>query len=260
MKVVILAGGLGTRISEESHLIPKPMITIGLKPILWHIMKYYSSFGYNEFIILAGYKQNIIKEYFANYYINNSDIKFNLKSGKITEQSFKNEENWVVTILDSGIDSMTGGRLLSLSDYINEDNFLLTYGDGVSNVNLAELIQLHLFSNAMITITAIKPGGRFGALNIEKDSMISQFREKSIDDVSWINGGYMVVNRSVLDLIENSKTVLEVDIFKEVVKLNKLFAYRHTGYWQCMDTMRDRNLLETAIQEKNAPWIVWKNE
>lgn len=257
MKVVILAGGLGTRISEESHLVPKPMITIGQKPILWHIMKYYSYFGFNEFIILAGYKQNIIKGYFENYHINNNDVTFDLISGKRKLETSKNEENWVVTIVDSGIDTMTGGRLLFLNELINEDNFLLTYGDGVSNVDLTKLIQLHESTESMITLTAIKPSGRFGTLSIGMNSEILEFREKSVEDVSWINGGFMVVKKEVLNLIKNRQEILEKDTLHKVLSLNKLTAYKHNGYWQCMDTLRDKEILEQAIKDNNAPWMVW---
>lgn len=257
MKVVILAGGLGTRISEESHLIPKPMIAIGQKPILWHIMKYYSHFGYNEFIILAGYKQNVIKEYFENYHINNNDISFDIKTGSKQLISNKNEENWNVTIVDSGIDTMTGGRLLSLGNLIKDEHFLLTYGDGVSDVNIYKLIQLHKSSKALVTLTAIKPTGRYGALNIGKNNKILDFREKSLEDVSWINGGFMVIDKQILNLISDKYDVLEKDILKKVLSLNKLVAYRHHGYWQCMDTLRDKEILELAISQNKAPWMVW---
>jgi glucose-1-phosphate cytidylyltransferase len=257
MKVVILAGGLGTRISEESHLIPKPMITIGQKPILWHIMKYYASFGYNEFIILAGYKQNIIKEYFENYHINNNDVTFDLNLGTKRLETRKNEENWIVTIADSGMDTMTGGRLLSLINFIKEDSFLLTYGDGVSDVDLTKLVHLHNSSAALITLTAVKPSGRFGTINVDNSNKITDFREKSVEDVAWINGGFMVVNKEVLNLIRDKQEVLEKHTLQKVLTLNKLVAYKHTGYWQCMDTLRDRETLELAISQNQAPWMVW---
>lgn len=257
MKVVILAGGLGTRISEESHLIPKPMITIGQKPIIWHIMKYYSSYGFNEFIILAGYKQNVIKEYFENYHLNNNDVTFNIKTGSKKVELNKNEENWIVTIVDSGIDTMTGGRLLYLSKLIKEKHFLLTYGDGVSDIDLSKLIHHHFSSKALITLTAIKPSGRFGTLNIGNGLNVIDFREKSIEDVSWINGGFMVIDKKVLSFVKSKQDVLEKDILNKVLSLKKLYAYKHYGYWQCMDTLRDRETLESAINENNAPWMVW---
>jgi len=257
MKVVILAGGFGTRISEESHLIPKPMIRIDDKPILWHIMKYFSVYGFNEFIILAGYKQNVIKEYFDNYHINNNDVKFDLKTGTKVVESKKNNEEWVVTIVDSGINTMTGGRLLSLLNLFEDKDFLLTYGDGVSDVDLNKLIEFHNLNSALVTITAVKPGGRFGSLNIDKNQQITDFREKNPEDMSWINGGFMVVNRDILKLIQNRNEVLEKDTLNKVISLRGLYAFKHYGYWQCMDTIRDRELLEMAIKEKNAPWMIW---
>lgn len=257
MKVVILAGGLGTRISEESHLIPKPMITIGQKPILWHIMKYYSSYGFNEFIILAGYKQHVLKEYFENYHINHNDVTFNLRTGSKKLESSKNEEDWIVTIIDSGIDTMTGGRLLSLKNHIKDEDFLLTYGDGVSDVELTKLIQLHQSSDALITLTAVRPGGRFGTLSISENQLITDFREKHDEDVSWINGGFMVVSKDVLDLLEDEQEILEKTTLNKVLNLGKLVAYKHKGYWQCMDTLRDREKLEDAIENNHAPWMVW---
>lgn len=257
MKVVILAGGLGTRISEESHLIPKPMITIGQKPILWHIMKYYAHYGFKEFIILAGYKQEVIKQYFYNYNINTNDVTFYLKNGSSEIETNKRHEDWIVTIVDSGINTMTGGRLKYLDNLITESSFLLTYGDGLSNVNLNKLITLHNSTKSLITLTTIKPTGRFGTLNIGKNSEVIDFREKSTKDVSWINGGFMVVESKVLSLIESNNDVLEIDILNKVLSLNKLAAYKHNGYWQCMDTLRDRETLELAISKDQAPWMVW---
>ena len=260
MKVVILAGGFGTRISEESHLVPKPMITIGNKPILWHIMKYFSTYGFNDFVILAGYKQNVIKEYFANYSINNNDVTYNLTSGKQLIHRKSINEDWTVTIVDSGLDTMTAGRLLSLKDIIRDESFFLTYGDGLSNVNLNNLLALHNRNNALVTLTAIKPSARFGVLSISEDDMVESFREKAIDDVSWINGGFMVVNKEVLSMVQDKKEIFETQTILKVIRLNALYAYKHHDYWRCMDTLRDRESLEAEILGGNAPWMVWDDE
>ena len=255
MKVVILAGGFGTRISEESHLVPKPMITIGDKPILWHIMKYYSSFGYNDFIILAGYRQYVIKEYFNNYFLHNSDVTFDYSNeNKLVIHNHTNEK-WKVTILDTGLNTMTGGRLLRAKDYI-PDQFFLTYGDGVSDVNLNTLLEQHNKKQSLLTLTAIKPMGRFGALEI-KEKLITSFREKSSSDESWINGGFMVVNKALLDYIKGDSDILEQHVFDRLVEKHKISAYKHEGFWQCMDTLRDREKLEELIREANAPWEIW---
>jgi glucose-1-phosphate cytidylyltransferase len=232
MKVVILAGGLGTRISEESHLVPKPMIKIGGKPILWHIMQYYASYGHKDFIILAGYKQEVIKDYFNNYYLHNSDTTFNLKdhSRKLVKSY---SDDWVVTVLDTGLHTNTGGRLLLAKDYlVNEDNFLLTYGDGLSDVDLDELIDAHKNSPAELTLTAIKPKGRFGILEIQKYNRVNSFKEKSNNDSNWINGGFMILSSSIYNYINNSSDVLEIDVLPNVAKNNTLFSFKHYGFWQ----------------------------
>jgi glucose-1-phosphate cytidylyltransferase len=255
MKVVILAGGFGTRISEESHLLPKPMITIGDKPILWHIMKYYSSFGFNEFIILAGYRQYVIKEYFNNYFLHNSDVTFDYSiENKLIIHDHKNEK-WKVTILDTGLNTMTGGRVLRARDYL-PDKFFLTYGDGVSNVDLNKLLKQHNEDNSLLTLTAIKPMGRFGALEIKKQ-LISSFREKSSNDESWINGGFMVVEKRLLEFIKGDNDILEQDVFNRLIEIQQMAAYKHDGFWQCMDTLRDREKLEDLLKENNAPWEIW---
>ena len=255
MKVVILAGGFGTRISEESHLLPKPMITIGDKPILWHIMKYYSSFGFNDFIILAGYRQYVIKEYFNNYFLHNSDVTFDYSiENKLIVHDHKNEK-WKVTILDTGLNTMTGGRILRARDYL-PDKFFLTYGDGVSNVDLNKLLKQHNEDKALLTLTAIKPMGRFGALEIKKQ-LITSFREKSSNDESWINGGFMVVEKRLLEFIKGDNDILEQDVFNRLIENQQMAAYKHDGFWQCMDTLRDREKLEDLLKEDNAPWEIW---
>lgn len=258
MKVVILAGGFGTRISEESHLIPKPMIEIGDKPILWHIMKYYSSFGFNEFIICAGYKQYVIKEYFSDYYLHNSDITFDF-SGKKEDLIIHNNhaEPWKVTIVDTGLNTMTGGRIKRVQDYIGNESFLLTYGDGVSNVNLNDLVKTHKNSDNIVTITAIQPGGRFGVLDIDKQK-ITKFQEKMKEDGGWINGGFMIIEPEIFNYIEGDLTVFEKEPLASLASQNKLGAYQHYDFWQCMDTMRDKLLLEDLLASNEAPWKVWE--
>lgn len=258
MKVVILAGGFGTRISEESHLIPKPMIEIGDKPILWHIMKYYSSFGFNEFIICAGYKQYVIKEYFSDYYLHNSDITFDFSGNKEDLIIHNNHaEPWKVTIVDTGLNTMTGGRIKRVQDYIGNESFLLTYGDGVSNVNLDELVNTHKNSDNIVTITAIQPGGRFGVLDINKQK-ITKFQEKIKEDGGWINGGFMIVEPEIFNYIDGDQTVFEKEALASLASQNKLGAYQHYDFWQCMDTMRDKLLLEDLLASNKAPWKVWE--
>ena len=255
MKVVILAGGLGTRISEESHLVPKPMIKIGGKPILWHIMQYYASYGHKEFIILAGYKQEVIKDYFNNYYLHNSDTTFYLKDqSKKLVKSYS--DDWIVTVLDTGLHTNTAGRLLLAKEHlINDELFLLTYGDGLSDVNLDELVATHKSSLADVTLTAIRPIGRFGLLDIDSDDQVQSFKEKSDNDLNWINGGFMVINRDVLHHISSPDDVLETDILTELAKNGKLYSYKHYGFWQSMDTLRDKEYLEKLFLEKQIPWI-----
>lgn len=258
MKVVILAGGYGTRISEESHLKPKPMIEIGNNPILWHIMKLYSYYGFNDFIICCGYKGYLIKEYFANYYLHRSDITFDFsKDNQITVHS-NVVEPWKVTLVDTGLDTMTGGRLKRVKEYIGDETFMLTYGDGVSNINISELIENHKNSEKSATITAVQPDGRFGVLNIDKtDSSIMSFKEKDKSDSGWINGGYMVLEPEIFEYIEGDSTILENYPLETMAKNNMLNAYKHTGFWQCMDTQRDKHLLENMWKNDNAKWKVW---
>lgn len=258
MKVVILAGGFGTRISEESHLVPKPMIEIGEKPILWHIMKYYSSFGFNEFIILAGYKQYVIKEFFSDYYLHMSDITFDFTQGVDSMEIHLNQsEPWKVTIVDTGLNTMTGGRLKRIENYIGDDSFFLTYGDGVSNVDLNDLLKFHENSGGIATLTAIQPGGRFGLLEIKDDDFVQSFKEKTIEEGGWVNGGFMVLNKEIFQYLEDDTTVLEKEPLMRLATLGKLKAFKHFGFWQCMDTLRDKENLEKYWKEGKAPWKIW---
>ncbi len=256
MYVVILAGGFGTRIAEESMFKPKPLIEIGGMPIIWHIMKYYSSFGFNDFIICAGYKQNCIKEYFANYFLNNSDITFNMKDNSMVVHK-STSEPWTVTVVDTGLNTMTGGRIKRIKDYLGNEPFMLTYGDGVSDVDLNKLLEFHKSSGKLVTLTAVMPGGRFGALNIDDDGTIKSFKEKNKEDGGWINGGYMIMEPSALDYIDGDHQMLEQEPFAKIVNDGQLSAYRHDGFWQCMDAMKDRTYLENLISTGKAPWIKW---
>lgn len=258
MKVVILAGGYGTRISEESHLKPKPMVEIGEMPILWHIMKSYSHYGYNDFIICCGYKGYAIKEYFADYYLHRSDITFDFSESNSMKVHCNVAEPWRVTLVDTGLGTMTGGRVKRVQKYIGNERFMLTYGDGVCDVNIRELEQFHCKHGKSATITAIKPDGRFGVLDIVDDGLISQFKEKNTDDVGWINGGFMVFEPSVFELINSDQTILEKDPLEKLAKKNELVAYKHYGFWQCMDTLRDKLLLDELLRTDKAPWKVWE--
>ncbi len=255
MKAVILAGGFGTRISEESHLKPKPMIEIGDKPILWHIMKMYSRYGINDFVICAGYKQHVIKEYFANYGLYNSDITFDFRNGT-TEIRSDSSESWTVTIVDTGLNTMTGGRIKRIQKYIGDETFCLTYGDGVSDVPLDRVIKFHQDKGKAATITAVRPEGRFGMMEMSGDDVMS-FREKSRDDVGWINGGFMVLDPAVFDYIDGDPTVFEQEPLMNLTRDGQLNAYRHDGFWQCMDTMRDKEKLQKMWDSGKAPWKTW---
>lgn len=257
MKVVILAGGYGTRISEESHLKPKPMIEIGDKPILWHIMKHYSKYGFNEFVICLGYKGYVIKEYFANYYLHQGDVTFDFSSGNHLTHINNSSEPWKITLVDTGLNTMTGGRLKRVKEYLGNEPFMLTYGDGVSDVNLNELIEFHKSKKSMVTLTTIQPAGRFGVVDTDIDLRVQSFRQKSQEDSGWINGGYMVIEPEFIDLIEGDQTVLEKEPFDAVVEKGKLFTYRHQAFWQCMDTMRDKNYLDELWAKDSAPWKIW---
>jgi len=257
MKVVIFAGGLGTRIAEESVYKPKPMIELGGKPILWHIMKYYSSFGFNDFIILCGYKQEIIKQYFQNYFLNNSNVTFDYaKNGKCTIHD-SNCEHWNVTVLDTGLNTMTGGRLKRAKDYIGNERFMLTYGDGVSDVNINELIKAHEKSKAMVTLTACHPEPRFGELEIDSNNIIKTFKEKPKQTNSWVNAGFFVCEPKVFDYISGDSMPWEDEPLKTIAAEGKLGAYKHEGFWKPMDTLKDKTSLEKILKEGKAPWIVW---
>lgn len=256
MKVVILAGGLGTRISEESHLMPKPMIEIGGKPILWHIMKYYSSFGYNDFIICLGYKAYVIKEFFADYFLHTSDITFDLANNKMTVHN-NYSEPWKVTLVDTGLNTMTGGRIKRIQAFVSNEPFMLTYGDGIGNIDISLLVNFHKSHGKIATMTAIQPEGRFGVLDIESNN-IHSFREKNKEDSGWINGGFMILNSGIFDVLKNDSTVFEEEPLEIMAKRGELMAYKHNDFWQCMDTQRDKYKLEELWNEGKAPWKVWK--
>jgi len=257
MKVVILAGGLGTRISEESHLTPKPMIEIGEKPILWHIMKSYSFFGFNEFIICCGYKAYLIKEYFADYFLHNCDIVFNFSNGKNTMEVHSNyTDPWEVALVDTGLNTMTGGRLKRIHPYIGNNAFMLTYGDGVSDVNIIELVRFHESHGKKATITTVRPEGRFGVLDMDGNK-IEAFREKVSEDTGWINAGFMVFEPEVFNYISGDDTILEHKPMEELASIGQLMAYKHDGFWQCMDTQRDKRKLEEIWATGKAPWKKW---
>lgn len=260
MQVVILAGGLGTRISEESHLRPKPMIEIGDMPILWHIMKTYSYYGFNDFIICCGYKGYMIKEYFADYYLHRSDVTFDFTQDNKMIIHSNVAEPWKVTVVDTGLNTMTGGRVKRIEKYITTDNFMLTYGDGVSDVNIKKLVAYHQQHEKLATITAIQPGGRYGVLDIDETNNIDEFKEKAIEDGGWINGGFMVLNRAIFKLISDDNTILERYPLEQLAKQKQLVAYKHQGFWQCMDTLRDKVLLEDLNNSGRAPWRVWDDK
>lgn len=257
MKVVILAGGLGTRLSEETNLKPKPMIEIGQKPILWHIMKLYSSYGINDFIICCGYKGYVIKEYFANYFLHMSDVTFNMVENKMEVHS-NNAEPWKVTLIDTGELTMTGGRLKRVKEYIKDDeSFCFTYGDGLCDLNITDLIAFHKAEGRLATLTATRPPGRYGALKIVDDSRVERFQEKPDGDGSWINGGFFVLSPRVLDLIGDDNTSWESEPLNKLASTNQLSAYKHAGFWQAMDTLREKNLLENLWLSGKAPWKKW---
>lgn len=256
MKVVLLAGGFGTRISEEAQFKPKPMIEIGGMPILWHIMKEYSHFGFHEFIICAGYKQEIIKEWFANYFIHHSDITFDFTKGNKMIVHNEHSESWKVTVVDTGLNTLTGGRLKRIKDYINNDTFLMTYGDGVCNVDIYQLIKQHQKEKKLATLTAVLPEGRFGVMDIE-GNQIKSFREKNKMDMGWINGGYMVLEPEVINYISGDSTMFEREPLERLALDGQLMCYKHHGFWQCMDTLRDKQKLEELWASGGAPWKVW---
>lgn len=260
MKTVILAGGYGTRISEESHLRPKPMVEIGGKPILWHIMKQYSSYGFNEFVICCGYMQHVIKNYFANYFLYNSDVTFDFTGGENSLMIHRDKtELWKVSLIDTGLDTMTGGRIKRVADYIGDEPFFLTYGDGVSDINISELYEWHKAHGGLLTMSSVHPNSRFGNLEIDDDGKVSSFREKRPEDSGWINAGFMVCERGVLDYIEGDETVFEREPIERIAADGKLRSFRHEGFWQCMDTLREKEKLEEMWSSGKAPWKVWES-
>lgn len=257
MKAVILAGGHGTRLSEETDLKPKPLIEIGGKPILWHIMKIYAHHGVNEFIICCGYKGYLLKEYFSNYFLHQSDITFHLKENNI-KIHHNNAESWKVTLIDTGEHTMTGGRLKRVGNYLNgQDSFCFTYGDGVGNIDITSLIKFHQSHGKQATITATRPPGRYGAIKFGPEEIVERFQEKPDGDGSWINGGFFVLNPSVIDLIKDDWTIWEEGPLISLAKNKQLFAFKHNGFWQPMDTLREKKLLNSLWDNGNAPWKMW---
>lgn len=258
MKVVLLAGGFGTRISEESQFKPKPMVEIGGMPILWHIMKIYSAYGLDEFVICAGYKQEVIKEWFADYYLHNTDVTFNLRDNSM-EIHTNYSEPWKVTVVDTGLNTNTGGRVKRIAPYIGDSPFLLTYGDGVSDINITKLLEFHMQHGKMVTMSAYNGGQRFGILDIDAVGRINEFREKTKGDGNMINIGFMVCQPEFLNYIEDDNTVLEKSPLETVAKIGQLMAYKHEGFWQCMDTIREKQQLENYWESGRAPWKVWSD-
>ena len=253
MKVVILAGGKGTRLSEETSVIPKPMVSIGQKPMLVHIMEHYSYYGYNDFVIALGYKDQIIKDYFMNFTNLNSDIEINLKNNNIKILNRK-KYNWKIKLINTGLESNTGGRLLYLKNILKEDNFMLTYGDGLSNVNIKKLLEFHINHKKIATVTAVRPEARFGNIKISKNNLVESFIEKPRTDIGLINGGFFVFTRKIFDYIKDNKTILEKFPLETLSKEKNLKAYHHKGFWQCMDNIRDKNYLESLINLNPIPW------
>lgn len=258
MKVVILAGGRGTRIAEETETIPKPMVEIGGKPILWHIMKIYSSYGFNEFIICLGYKGYVIKEYFSHYFLHMSDVTIDLTNNKLDIHSTASEP-WKVTLVDTGLETMTGARIKKIQKYVNDETFMLTYGDGFADINIDNLLSEHRKNNKLATLTAIQTAGKFGILNIGKNNAVSSFLEKPKGESSWINGGFFVLEPKVFEYIKNGDSAIwESDSLVGLAQDSKLFAYKHTGFWRCLDTLRDKVELEKLWNTNQALWKVWR--
>lgn len=256
MKVVILAGGFGTRLSEETDIKPKPMVEIGGRPILWHLMKSYSAYGFNEFIILLGYKGYVIKEFFSNYFLHQSNVTFDLANNSMKVHQNKSE-SWKVTLLDTGLNTMTGGRIKQVASYIGSENFLLTYGDGLSDVNILDLIRYHDAHGKNITMTAVQPLGRYGAIEVEDNGSICSFKEKPKGDGSWINGGFFVCSPKIFNYIDTNSTVFEQEPLMKLAKENELMAYKHYGFWGSMDTLRDKVNLTNLWDSGQAPWKIW---
>ncbi len=256
MKVVILAGGMGTRLAEETEVKPKPMVEIGGRPILWHIMNIYSAFGFNEFIVALGYKGEVIKSYFLNYYYLRNSISINLANGHIDVQDGE-RENWIVHLIDTGLNTETGGRIKRLASWLKDGTFMMTYGDGVADVNIQELVTFHRRHGKLATVTAVRPPARFGGITFEGDQ-VARFEEKPQIGEGWINGGFFVLEPEVLDYIEGDATVFEREPLERLAEERQLVAYRHYGFWQCMDTLRDVRLLNHLWQRGSAPWKVWE--
>ena len=256
MKVVILAGGYGTRLSEETHLKPKPMVEIGGMPILWHIIKMYSTFGIKEFVICCGYKGYMIKEYFSNYFLHMSNVTFDMSDNKMLIHK-KNVEDWKITLVDTGQNTMTGGRLKRVEEFINNETFGFTYGDGLSDVNIDSLIKSHKASNKLATITAVQPKGRYGSLLIEGHNEVVGFQEKVAGDGGWVNGGFFILEPEVLNLIKDDQTTWEQEPLNELANKNQLNAFKHNGFWQPMDTLREKNQLQEMWDRNEAPWKLW---
>jgi glucose-1-phosphate cytidylyltransferase len=256
MKVCILAGGFGTRLSEETDLKPKPMVEIGQKPIIWHIMKIYSSYGFNEFVILLGYKGYVIKEYFSNYFLHQSDVTIDLNSNSF-EVHQNTSEPWKVTLIDTGYNTMTGGRIKRAKDFLGKEDFFLTYGDGLSDINIKDLLDFHRSHKKLLTLTTVQPAGRYGALSIDKNDSVTQFTEKPLGDGSWINGGFFVCNPKILEYIDGDDTVFEEFPLSKISQDGELMAYKHNGFWECMDTLRDKNHLAKLWDLDTAPWKRW---
>jgi glucose-1-phosphate cytidylyltransferase len=256
MKVLILAGGFGTRLSEETDLKPKPMVQIGDMPILWHIMKIYSQQGFNEFVILLGYKGYVIKEYFSNYFLHNNNVTIDLKNNNMDIHQNKTEP-WKITLLETGLNTMTGGRIKQAKDFINNETFLLTYGDGLCNLDINDSVDFHKKHGKIATLTSVQPAGRYGSLKIEEDNSISNFVEKPSDGGSWINGGFFVCEPSILDYIEDDTTVFEEGPLSKLANEGNLFTKKHHDFWCCMDTLRDKHYLNDLWLNDNAPWKTW---
>ena len=256
MKVVILAGGRGTRIQEETLIKPKPLIEIGSKPIIWHIMKTYSHYGFKEFVICCGYKGYLIKEYFANFSLHNSDVTIDIKKNEIKVHK-NNNEDWKITLIDTGDDSLTGGRILRIKDFVDEE-FLLTYGDGVADVNISKLIEHHKINKKIATMTVVQPQGRFGVVEFNtKNNLIENFSEKLKGDGAWINGGFFVLNKKIFDYLKDDFTIWEKEPLEKLSKENQLVAFKHDNFWYPMDTMRDKDYLENLWEKNEAPWKLW---
>jgi glucose-1-phosphate cytidylyltransferase len=255
MKAVILAGGLGTRISEESHLKPKPMIEIGGKPIIWHIMKIYSAHGINDFVVCLGYRGYVVKEYFANYFLHNSDVTFDIANNKMVVHEHTNE-TWKVTLVDTGVSTMTGGRLKRIAKYVGDEDFCFTYGDGVSDINITELVKFHREHGKLASVTAVQPPGRFGTLEMQ-NSTVLRFAEKLKGDNAWINGGFFVLNSKVLSYIDNDDSIWEREPVERLAEEGNLQAFKHDGFWQPLDTLRDKMFLEQLWNSGKATWKVW---